>query len=144
MAVCRDPISQSNVLAIKGSVLLALGVPTGVLTYRRVLRLREQANAPPGAIGEAMAELGYGYARIGLRSRGIGLLCDGIALMKQAGYRGGFIVRAQYKLAHIYARIGNDAMAEIVRQEALLLAQKDSVGTAARDYSDPNWHGVRR
>jgi len=142
-AVYRDPISQSNILAIKGSVLLALGVPTGVLTYRQVLRIREKANAPTGAIGEAMSELGYGYARMGLRSKGVGLLRDGIALMEQAGYRGGFIVRAQYKLADVYSRIGNESMAETARKDALRLAQEHSVGTAARDYSDPNWRSTR-
>lgn len=137
----RDAISKSNGLAILGSVDLQLGnIPGGLWAYRKVLRLRERATAPAAAIGEAMAELGYAYARIpGIRSYGIALLRRGIAVMEGAHYEAGFIVRAKYKLADALNRAGSETAARRVKAEALALAQQSTIGFAARDYSDPNW-----
>lgn len=139
----HDLIGESNGLAIKGSILLEMRNPLGIVAYRRVLRLREVGGASPGAIGEAMTELGYAYVRLHARKKGLDLLEHGVELMKQAGYRGGFVVRAQYKLAEAYERAGRNERAETVRQEALALAQDMAVGAAARDYSDPRWRGKR-
>lgn len=140
-ATYRDPLSRSNGLAILGSVDLQLGnIPGGLWAYWRALRLRERHGAPPGAIGEAMTELGYAWARLpGGRDRGLDLLRRGIAEMEGERYEAGFMVRAKFKLADILQRAGMTLMAEGVRAEALALAQLGTVGTAARDYSDPRW-----
>ena len=139
----RDPIGESNGLAIKGSILLELRNPLGILAYRRVLHLRETANASPGSIGEAMTELGYAYVRLRQRRKGLDLLERGVASMKEAGYRSGFVVRALYKLADAYECSGMDVRAQDARGEALALAQSKTVGAAAQDYSNPQWSGKR-
>lgn len=140
-ATYRDPLSRSNGLAILGSVDLQLGnIPGGLWAYWRALRLRERHGAPPGAIGEAMTELGYALSRLpGWRNRGLDLLERGIAAMEGAPYEVGFVVRAKYKLADIFERAGMTLKAQGARAEALALAQRGTVGTAARDYSDPRW-----
>jgi len=137
----RDPLSRSDGLAILGSVYLQLGnIPGGLLAYQRVLRIRERIGAHAGSVGEAMTELGYVYARIpGIRRRGIDLLQDGIATMAGANYDRGFVVRAKYKLADALERMGDSRAAAAARGEALALAVEGTIGTAARDYSNPHW-----
>jgi hypothetical protein len=67
---------QSGLLAIRGSVLQALGrLCAGLRDYRNALRIRIANNEDAGRIGEAESELGMGYVRVGRIWKGGQYLC---------------------------------------------------------------------
>jgi hypothetical protein len=127
--VAYDPISESNLLAIRGSILRERHeYGSAVEAYRKVLRLREAAGASGGAIGEAKTELGFGLLFTWRVREGYALLKEGVALMEKANYRTGFIVRAKRKLALASFLSGHIGDAITARKEARLLAERDAIG----------------
>lgn len=105
LGLATQPDDPSGLLLIQGSLLLALGrVDEAVAAYEAGLAHREKAGASPGALGEAQAELGFGYLRQGRMSEARGHLEAGVALLQQSKKNPGFTVRAMKKLALYYLR----------------------------------------
>lgn len=105
LGLATQPDDPSGLLLIQGSLRLALGrVDEAVAAYEAGLAHREKAGASPGALGEAQAELGFGYLRQGRMSEARGHLEAGVALLKQSKKHPGFTVRAMKKLALYYLR----------------------------------------
>lgn len=93
---------RSGLLAIRGSVLQALGKRcAGLRDYQTVLRMRMASCESPGRIGEAQAELGMGFLRVGLIWKAGRYLRQGVANLERSD-RYEFTVRALYKLAVFY------------------------------------------
>jgi hypothetical protein len=130
-ATFRDAVGHSNVLAVRGSVLHALhAYAASVDTYRAVLRLREKGGATSGAVGEAMAELGFGLLFVLRWPEALSRLREGVRLMEDAGYGAGFLVRAKRKYATGLVLTGQILEARRQRVEAQELARRASIGTA--------------
>lgn len=92
----------SGLLAIRASVLQALGRRcAGLRDYRTVLRIRLANRESEGRIGEAQAELGMGYLRVGRIRKAGRYLAQGVANLERAG-RYEFTVRGMRKLAMFY------------------------------------------
>ena len=105
LGLATQPDDPSGLLLIQGSLLLALGrVDEAVAAYEAGLAHREKAGASPGALGEAKAELGFGYLRQGRMSEARGHLEVGVGMLKQSKKNSGFTVRAMKKLALYYLR----------------------------------------
>lgn len=129
-AIVRDPLAESNYLAIRGSVLQKLmAFRSSVATYRRVLHIREMSPlAAHGSIGEAMTELGFGLLFTLRWREGRDLLREGVRIMEIANYRSGFIVRAKRKLAAGLFLTGDLRGARRERDAANQLAIASRVG----------------
>lgn len=120
-----EPGDPTNLLAIRGSVFREQGfIGAAVHDYETVLRSRTDARASPAAIGEAMTELGFGYLYQRRLIRARDLLKEGVALMKSAPGRSGFLVRGMRKLAIAYALTGHAFKAREVLAEARQLAHQ--------------------
>jgi len=119
-----EPGDHTNLLAIRGSVFREQGaIAAAVRDYEVVLRARTNAKASPAAIGEAMTELGFGYLYQCRFLRGRDLLREGVALMKSAPERPGFLARGLRKLAVAYGFTGHPFTAGDVLAAARELAQ---------------------
>ena len=131
-AVARDSLSRSNILAIRGSVLLKLlAFSASVDAYREVLHLRESSSiASQGSIGEAMTELGFGLLFTFDWRRGRNLIRQGVSMMETANYRQGFVVRGKRKLAVSLLLTGDFRGARRTRHEANHLFAESTVGHA--------------
>lgn len=117
-----------GLLAIRGSVYRRLGkVWASVADHEEVLRRRKMAVAPDGAIGEALAELGYGYLFQLRLWRGRSFLQEGVRLLAESNSRPGFLIRARRKLALAYALTGQPRRAAQELEVARELALRDSV-----------------
>jgi tetratricopeptide (TPR) repeat protein len=92
--------SLDRVLPIKGSILIALGHRQEALsTFAEVLRLRlDNPNSSPAVIGEAEADLGWGYFRTGRAWKARELLEAGTTKLRDAGNIA-FTVKQLRKLA---------------------------------------------
>jgi tetratricopeptide (TPR) repeat protein len=94
---------QENLLAIRGSVFRQLGMlDEAVKDYELVLQLRERLGMGPLKIGEAMAELGFGYFRQRRIRKALDYLERGVGLMRKGG-TSGFLLRGIRKLAVVRA-----------------------------------------
>ncbi len=119
----QDVLGRSNVLSIRASILKGLGAfPAANKAYEEVVRLREQAGASDGAIGEALSELGFGLLHTLHWLRGRSLLHAGIAMMRRAEYSPGFLVRALRKEAIACRLLGRFAEARGLDEQARELA----------------------
>jgi tetratricopeptide (TPR) repeat protein len=130
----EEPRSDpSGLLGIRGSVLQALGrLDEGLRDYHTMLSLRQSAGENSGRIGEAEAELGWGYFRLWLPWRIFVLgyffkaqhfLSHGVALLEHSE-RHEFAVRALRKLGVFYAVTFRFARARRVMERAHDLALK--------------------
>lgn len=130
----EEPQSDpSGLLGIRGSVLQALGrLGDGVRDYQAMLSLRQSAGENSGRIGEAEAELGWGYFRLWLSWRIFMLgyffkaqhfLSHGVALLEHSE-RHEFAVRALRKLGVFYAVTIRFSRARRVMEQAHDLALK--------------------
>jgi hypothetical protein len=127
-AAPRGPITTSNVLAIRGSIQMALGgFLAAVSTYEEVARLRVAAGAGDGPIGEALSELGFGLLFTLRFRRGRDSLHEGVELMRRAGYSPGFLVRALNKEALAWQITGHFRRARALRAESAVLAERAAV-----------------
>lgn len=134
LAKTDDRIGEANVLSIKGSILRAqMHFGAAAHAYRRVLRLRQEASAPDGQIGEAMTELGHGLLFLGKWVEGRSLLIEGVQLMEDAGYSAGFLVRAKRKLAMALRLTGAFHDAREQARQARDLATATGIGRAGRE-----------
>jgi len=89
---------SDGLLAVRGSINLHTGhLWDAVRDYKEVLRLREAGGAESPAIGEAMAELGFGYILTGRLISGRHLIREGVDLLEGHAERG-FVLRAKRKL----------------------------------------------
>lgn len=130
----EEPQSDpSGLLGIRGSVLQALGKPCeGLRDYLAMLSLRQSAGEDSGGIGEAEAELGWGYFRLWLPWRFFVLgyffkaqhfLRHGVALLEHSE-RHEFAVRALRKLGVFYTVTFRFSLARCVMERAHDLALK--------------------
>lgn len=127
-SLTEEPENTANLLAIRGSVYRRLGaVWSAVKDYEDVLRRRRDAGAPDSAIGEALAELGYGYLFQLRFSRGCSLLEEGVRILASSDVRSGFLVRAKRKLAVGYALTGHPWRARDELEDARALARKHGI-----------------
>jgi hypothetical protein len=123
----------SGLLGIRGSVLQALGKPgEGLRDYQAMLSLRQSACEDSGRIGEAEAELGWGYFRLWLPwkffvfsyfCKAQHFLCHGVALL-ELSERHEFTVRALRKLGIFYVVTFRFSHARRVLESARDLALK--------------------
>jgi len=123
---------RSGLLAIRGSVLQALGqFEAGQHAYNLMLKTRLAANEDSGRIGEAEAEVGWGYFRLWLHWRFLVLsylskaqyhLSRGVSLL-QCSAREEFLVRAMWKLGLFYVMTLRLLPARDVLERAHDLAQ---------------------
>jgi len=124
----EGPGSETNLLAIRGSVHLRLGaIRAAVEDYEEVLGRREHAGASDRAVGEAMSELGFGYLFQLQFWRGCSLLEEGVRLLPTGDPRSGFLIRALRKLAVAYTLTGQGKRAREVAAEARKLANEKKV-----------------
>lgn len=134
MALDVKRTDRSGLLAIRGSVLLALGrLEEAILDYLSVLRLREEEEEEynPGRIGEAKAELGYAYLQAGRFREAQSCLEAGVALLESTN-SGGFTVSAKKKLALYYFRTGRPRLALQQLAEAYALPVRTGLMTKSR------------
>ena len=118
----------TNLLAIRGSVYRRMGaISAAVHDYQEVLRRRRAAAAPDDAIGEALAELGFGYLFQLRLWRGRSFLEEGVRLMTASTTRPGFLVRAMKKLAVAYAVTGHPFRSRDVLLSARAIARDHAV-----------------
>jgi tetratricopeptide (TPR) repeat protein len=102
LALLEATSDQSGLIGIRGSILQALGrLREGLSDYRRMFDLRVDNGENEGRIGEAEAELGMGYLRLGHVWLAGRLLGRGVANLERSG-RAEFLVRALRKLATFY------------------------------------------
>lgn len=128
-AVSADPLSRSNVLAIRASILLKMhAYSASIDTYHQVLSIRQASGAPMGSIGEAMTELGFGLLFKLEWRRGRELLREGVALMEQASYGPGFITRGKRKYAASLLLSGQIREARRQYASARATAEASSIG----------------
>lgn len=119
----QDEIGRSNVLSIRASILKGLGAFAAAnRAYEEVVRLRTQAGASEGAIGEALSELGFGLLHTMHWLRGRSLLHEGVAMMRRADYSPGFLVRALRKEAIACRWLGRFSEARNLDEQARELA----------------------
>jgi tetratricopeptide (TPR) repeat protein len=120
-----EPHSKpDSLLAVRGSVFRQLGmISEAVRDYEQVLQWRERLGMGPGRIGEAMAELGFGYFRQRKIRKALDYMERGVALMREEE-TSGFLLRGMRKLAIVNAANLRFARAWKVWQEQRSLAQK--------------------
>lgn len=118
---------DAGLFAIRGSIFREMcNLSQAIEDYELVLRLREEAGADEGAIGEALSELGFAYVLSKRFIKGRDYLIQGVNLMR-GRQRVGFIVRAKKKLALAYLLTGHPLKAYQERLEARALAKYASV-----------------
>jgi hypothetical protein len=79
-------------------------VDEAVAAYEAGLAHRKRLEVSPGTLGEAQAELGFGYLWQGRINEARDHLETGVAMLKQSKKGVGFTVRAMQKLALYYLR----------------------------------------
>lgn len=99
-AAIENKESRDRVLPIKASILVALGRrQEALLTFAEVLQLRlDSPNSGPAAIGEAEADLGWGYFQTGRVGKARELLESGTKRLRESGNIA-FTVKQLRKLA---------------------------------------------
>ncbi len=118
-------ISRSNVLAIRGSIFLALKqFKEAIYDYETVVEIRKGSNK--GGIGEALSELGWGYIRQRKRQRGLDCLRRGVRYL-QDSKRITFYARSLKKLALAELLNGNIFLASEAAQKLTVLIDKYSI-----------------
>jgi tetratricopeptide (TPR) repeat protein len=123
-AIGREQPHPSGLLAIRGSVRLAMGeVRSAVEDYEECLRTRVHRGEDLGRVGEAEVELAMGYLREGRIWKVRGLLEQGVDNLR-ASDRPAFLVRALRKLSVFYTIILRRRQAGEVFREALDLASR--------------------
>lgn len=123
----------ANTLAVRGSILRQQWRLLAALDdYKRVLKLREQEDAPEGQLGEALSELGFGYLLTGRLLKGKRLLVDGVRFLEGGDSRPGFLVRARRKLAIAEALTGHPLVAREELARAARLAAEHSLRDQTR------------
>lgn len=101
MALMLKPPDETNLRAIRGSILMRLGDRPGAITeYAAVAEARRDHRA--GVFGEALSELGYALVMSGRRNEGLAAMERGVELLLRDP-RPGFDIRAIRKLAVGYA-----------------------------------------
>lgn len=117
-------IKPDNLLAIRGSVFRQLGMLNeAVRDYEQVLKWREHLGMGPVKIGDAMAELGFGYFRQRKLRKGLDYMEHGVRLMREEG-TSGFLLRGMRKLAIVNAFNLRVMRAWKLWQEQRRMAQK--------------------
>jgi hypothetical protein len=118
-----DPGMQSNILALRGSLLLRTNRPSeAVAAYQAALRLREDLGWSAERLGESKSELGFAYLVTGRLWRGRDLLREGERLLEGGGP--GFLIRAKKKMAWGHLLTGHPLKALKARTEARELARE--------------------
>ena len=116
------PRAHSNVLALRGSILLRqFRISDAVSAYEQALHLREAAGENSVRIGESMSELGFAYMWQGRFWKGRDLMRQGVE--KLSDQRNGFLIRARRKLAVGYALTGYLTLARRECEDAKRMAK---------------------
>lgn len=116
--------NPENLLAIRGSVFRQLGLLNeAVRDYEQVLDVRQSRDMGPLKIGDAMAELGFGYFRQRRIRKGLDYLERGVQFMRQEA-PSGFLIRGVKKLAVVRAVNGQALKAWRAWTEARGLARQ--------------------
>ncbi len=128
--------NRANLLAIRGSIRRVSGDLSGAIgDYEEVLQLRQEMGAGPGAVGEALSELGYAYLLKGSLRRGREMMAEAVRLCA-ARERRGFLVRAKRKLSVAYLATGHPMKAHDEWIEARALARHFGVFGQIGDWRD--------
>ncbi len=131
-ALSESSFGKDNLLAIRGSLYRIGGaIDLAMQDYKQVLQFREKNDASTGKIGDAMAELGFGYLRQGKLKRGNDFIERGVALMRQDA-TSGFLVRGLKKLSVAQLATGQLIAATRSYKEARALAREAKMFDQAR------------
>jgi tetratricopeptide (TPR) repeat protein len=107
--------------SIRGHIYLELGrVRPAIKKLERSLELRKLHGPSSASLGEAKADLGYAYFRMGRREVAEAFLTEGVDALEHAMVPG-FTIRAKRKLAEYYYEIGNhrDCFRQIAEASAI-------------------------
>lgn len=117
-----DPgTDQSNLLAVRGSILMAQGdLQTAIGVYSEVVRLRT-SGGEADKIAEAESELGFALVLAGRSGEGLRLMEAAISGLTSR-HRIGFLIRAHRKLGEARHLTGDVAGARLELRDAVNLA----------------------
>lgn len=141
-AIERGTGTQQGALSIRGHAqmqMARLGVVwkfwLALEDFKNSLELRIKSGAPPANIGEAMTDLGFCYVFVGRRNKGLSLLQEGIALMRNdtSASGKGFLARGIRKLERAAKLTGAWSLAQKAREERLTVSVEAEALDQARE-----------